>query len=352
MRTLRALQHLWEAERVSFYGREISLRHLHASILLSAIPFAGILAVLLLWSLNNPAAPSYVRSAGSHVLPKMPIVSRHADWIEKSLSVVPLEDQASSKRIPRYLLSIFSIFIIPDILLMPLVWRRLNKKALLAAMAAISLIGWAWSWNVTFHDWWTFKSNCMLGVNFLSHLFFEEILFYPFGGALCILLYLSADSINPFRNAKNSAAYLAFVLLGTAVFAATAWATRANGPYYLLSQLFTYNILCCLLLAAFVRKEINLAALCAPILLVGAAGFIWDFFAIKHGVWRYNAVTGITVLNVPIEEFNFYLFAPTSAAAIYLSGLKLFAAKGTQTTQGREIRNLPTGFKTRIGSPA
>jgi len=158
----------------------------------------------------------------------------------------------------------------------------------------------------------------MLGIDVVPHLPVEEVLFYPFGGVLCIFIYVYLVSTLKIEFQKSTI-FWCFIMMGTLAFVGIAWVTRHFQPSYLYSQLVTYDLLCCLVLAPIVARTINLLTLSAPILLLGTAGYFWDFFAVKYGWWAFHAVTQIKLWTVPLDEFNFFLFGPTSAISIYLT---------------------------------
>lgn len=57
-----------------------------------------------------------------------------------------------------------------------------------------------------------------------------------------------------------------------------------------------------------------------PAILISAAVFIaWDVWFTSIGVWKFNPefVTGIYILNLPLEEWLFFLIVPFSCVFIY-----------------------------------
>lgn len=224
---------------------------------------------------------------------------------------------------PRYLQTILLIFLLPILLLYKSVWKRLQPKPFFAAAATIAVIGWVWSWTVTSNVWWSFGRPFMVGWDVIPHLPIEEVLFYPLGGILCIFIYARISDIPRFRTATWPKGHWIYLAVGTVFFASVAFAYRRDGPFYLLSQLITYNFLCCFCLAPFVARRINPVGQLAPSLILGTVGFFWDFYAMKVGLWQFHAIT-FRVLTVPIDEFNFFLYAPTSAASIYLVYCRVF----------------------------
>lgn len=223
----------------------------------------------------------------------------------------------SIQRKPRYLQAIIAVFIVPIISLTGLVWKRIQKKPFFIAIPIISLIGWTWSWNGTYNGWWVFGEKFLWEWRVLKYLPLEEFLFCPLGGILSIYLYALAHSRRA-KDVRNSAIYWSSLVMGTLIFAVIGLIRNSYHPSYLFSELVTFNLLCCLMLAPVVAKEINLGALLVPILGLTVTGFSWDFIAIRYGWWDYVTTTQIRIANVPLDEFVYYLYAPTSAVSIYV----------------------------------
>ncbi len=236
-------------------------------------------------------------------------------------------NKTEAKRAPNYLLSIIAIFIIPSLLLLPATWKKVAKKPFILASATIALIGWGWSWNVTSHVWWSFGWPHMLGWDVIPHLPLEEILFYPFGGILVLLVYVAVHRLKWVPVYKSATVYWIYLIVGTAILGTIAYLTRENVPMYLYSQLLVYNLCCCLLLAPFVAKDINLVAMLAPVFLLLPVGFLWDTVAIKYGWWTFHAITQIRIGTVPLDEFDFFFYAEPSAISIYLVYCRIFKMK-------------------------
>jgi len=223
----------------------------------------------------------------------------------------------------RYLQSIIIIFIVPAATLLAFVWKKMAKKAFFLTVATIALIGWTWSWMVTSHTWWSFGDHFMLGWEVIPDLPPEEVLFYPFGGILVIFLYVVSFRIKWLPVVQSAKAYWIYLIVGTILFGGAAIATRHNNPNYLYSQLITYNLICCLMLAPLVAKDMNLIGMCIPIVLLLPTGYLWDFIALKYGWWDFHAITQIRVGPVPLDEFNFFFYAEPAAISIYLAYCKL-----------------------------
>jgi hypothetical protein len=237
-------------------------------------------------------------------------------------------EQASALKRSSYLLSIIFFFIIPTAVFVKSLWKNLPKKPFFLTFFTIGVLGWGWSWVVSSNVWWEFGANFLLGFNVIPHLPIEEVLFYPFGGALCVLLYVWVSRKKRYTNVPL---YWGFMIVGSAIFAALTWFTRENKPYYLYSQFILYNGLCSFLLAPFVAKRMNLLGLAAPIALLSIVGFIWDYIGFKYGWWVYHAITQIYVSVVPIDDFNFFLFAPTAGVSVYLMWCRLLKSPDVLT---------------------
>ncbi len=231
------------------------------------------------------------------------------------------------KRSPSYLHSIIGIFIIPCFLLLGVVWKKMPKLPFFLAASTIAVIGWGWSWTVTSHVWWSFGWPHMLGLDVIHHLPLEEILFYPFGGILVLFVYVAVHRLKWFPVYKSVPVYWAYLIVGTAILTTIGYLTRENQPMYLYSQLVVYNLCCCIFLAPFVAKDMNLAAMLMPVVLLLPVGFLWDTVAIEYGWWTFHAITQIRIRTVPFDEFAFFFFAEPAALSIYFMYCRLLKTK-------------------------
>ncbi len=213
-----------------------------------------------------------------------------------------------------YLLSIFVVLVVPSCLLALRLRARIEWRALAIALVSISVIGCGWSATVTAHEWWTFGGRHVTGWRPLPHLLVEEVIFYPAGGALCILLYL-AFAGRPAR--ARPGVYVAFLILGTSLFAALGLAHAAQRPYYLYSQLLVYNLVVCGMLAPAVAHRIDFRGFAGTTQLMAIVGYMWDHVAFVGTWWEYHAITQLHLGLVPLDDIDFFLFAPAAAISIY-----------------------------------
>lgn len=56
-----------------------------------------------------------------------------------------------------------------------------------------------------------------------------------------------------------------------------------------------------------------------PIAITGTVFIIWDYFFTRAGVWEFNQeyILGINILNLPIEEWMFFIVIPFACVFIY-----------------------------------
>jgi hypothetical protein len=213
-----------------------------------------------------------------------------------------------------YLLSICLALVLPSFLLAVRLRSRIQWKAFAMALSAISVIGNGWSAVVTAHEWWSFGSPHVTGWRPLPYLLVEEVIFYPAGGALCILLYL-ASAHRPARPRRGS--YVAYLLCGTAFFATLALSHAPQRPYYLYSQLLVYNLLVCGTLAPVVAQHIDFRGFAVATQLMAMVGYVWDHLAFVDAWWEYHAITQLHLGLVPLDDVDFFLFAPAAAISVY-----------------------------------
>jgi len=246
---------------------------------------------------------------------------------------------------PGYLISIIIIFVLPVSVLLAGLWGRAPKRALAASTIIIGLLGSAWSCVLNFEKWWSFGDRFLLGVDIVPHLPLEEFLFYPLGGALAILIYLRFRCIHGRCREVRPALFWCFLVLGTMPFGLLAFMRWDHGPYYICSQLILFNSICCMVLAPWASRSIDLRALAAPITILAVVGYIWNCCGIHYGWWAYHAVLGIHLPGMPIDDVNFFLFAPTAAVSIYHCVCR---ALGVEALRSREL--LPVSPRAQSGS--
>ncbi len=223
-----------------------------------------------------------------------------------------------------YLISILVAFVAPILFLSKDLRKRIPPAPFYVSVAIIGVLGWIWSYIVSSHLWWVFGEKFLTGIKVIPNLPIEELLFYPLGGAICILFYLKMQTQAAFKNKISAKAYWIFIVLGTIVFTALVAARWHVKPYYLTSQLVLYNLLCTLLLAPWVAKNINLPGLALPVGILTVVGYSWNWIGFKYGWWVYNATTQIYLSVVPIDDCNFYFFAPTAAVSLYVFICQIF----------------------------
>jgi len=216
---------------------------------------------------------------------------------------------------PFYCISIVLIFILPVCAFLKFLWDRIPKSSFFVSVFIISVIGWAWSWLVSSNGWWSFGPQFMLGVNIIPNLPLEEFLFYPFGGALCLMIYIYSERFQRWTSARF---YWAFLLGGSALFVLLGLNSRGGVPWYMTSQIVVFNAYCLMGVGSWNAGRVNLKGIFILVLLLSGVGYFWDFTAFKYGWWTYHAITEFRIFTVPVDDFNFFLYAPPSAVSIYL----------------------------------
>lgn len=223
-----------------------------------------------------------------------------------------------TRKTPWYFITIITFFAFPLIFL----WRALKKEnypAFFKTVGAVMVLGYAWSYLVSASGWWVFNPACMLGVEPLPHLPLEEVLFYPLGGALSLLIYEWAVSLT--RSEQRAGPGVFCLLLGItlaaigAIFIAHAQFDR--WAYYLISQLALFNGLT-LALWWVPRARFVLWPASFSVLGMTVIGFFWNWLAFTQEWWAYHAVLGwMFPPRVPVDDWNFFIFAPLAAISLY-----------------------------------
>jgi hypothetical protein len=184
-------------------------------------------------------------------------------------------------------------------------------SAFWSAILLIALLGSIWSALLVAQGWWSF-GEASTGVMF-GTLVLEEAIFYPSAGALCIGLYVLGARGEAIPVGSRYLLLTHGLSVGFGLLLLVLWHRR---PYYLLSQLVLFNFCITLPLARFVARAASRRGVCTSILWMSVIGIFWD--AHSYGSWwTYHAGTGIEVANVPIDDLNFFFFAPAAAISIY-----------------------------------
>lgn len=223
-----------------------------------------------------------------------------------------------NKRLPWYFLAILAFFMLPITFLLEKC-KPIQVPAFLKSLASIMLLGYAWSYLVSSSGWWTFNPATMLGWEAILHMPLEELLFYPLGGSLSILVYIawSGQDCDQARAGKSYLLILGGITL--CVLLAVLVYLRQNGkiPWYVLSQVVLFNGLSIgLWFRASSRVLARPAALTVAVLTV--IGFFWNWLAFTQTWWAYHATLGwMFPPQVPVDDWNFFIFAPLAAASLY-----------------------------------
>jgi hypothetical protein len=225
---------------------------------------------------------------------------------------------STSRKTPWYFIAILTFFIFPIIWL----WRSLKKEnypAFFGTLGMVMVLGYAWSYLVSASRWWVFNPACMLGVLVLPNLPLEEVLFYPLGGALSILVYQKLKSRN--RSTQRAGLGTFWLLAGLTAAAVgaifIAQAQHGRWAYYLISQVVLFNGLT-LILWWVPRARFFVWPAALAVLGMTVIGFAWNWLAFTQGWWTYYAILGwMFPPRVPVDDWNFYIFAPLAAISLY-----------------------------------
>jgi lycopene cyclase domain-containing protein len=215
-----------------------------------------------------------------------------------------------------YLLTILAVLALPAVLVARAVRPHVRWAPFLASIASITALGSLWSATLSAQGWWSFSATYRTGITLGPHLLLEEFLFYPCGGALSVLLYVLGERAGHTQFARG---YWATVLGGTAAFLALVAAAPGRPPHYLTSMIVLYNLVVTLPLAPWVAPRVGLAGFVTSVLGMTTIGFLWDALAFRYHWWTYHAASGWTVWQIPVDDFDFFLFAPAAAVSIYVT---------------------------------
>jgi len=158
--------------------------------------------------------------------------------------------------------------------------KTIEYSAFFKAVIVIMILGYTWSYLVTSQEWWVFNPETMLGIEVFPYLPLEEVLFYPLGGGLSILVYIAIHELGV-SAVKVRIGYLCILLAITAIVTiCTVYSTVKNGrvPWYIVSQVVLYNGLS---IGLWFRKQARIVLY--PALLMGDRFFL-ELVGIYSGV--------------------------------------------------------------------
>jgi lycopene cyclase domain-containing protein len=245
--------------------------------------------------------------------------------------------------VPVYLISILVLMFLPAAGLYTRLRRELSTRVFFGSVGLVALLGWTWSYILNLNGWWTFAPHALTGLQLGSHLPVEEMLFYPSGGAICILLYETFRR-RPGAERWPSSLWRWYAWGGTAFFIIVAWARRAIGPWYLCSQILLYDLGLVLPLSGLLARSVDLRALLQATLVMTCIGYGWDHIGFAGDWWAYHASTDLWIGRVPFDDFNFFAFAPAAAVSIYLVLVRSFERAGLPASEASgEPAGMPRG---------
>jgi lycopene cyclase domain-containing protein len=230
-----------------------------------------------------------------------------------------------------YFLSIIALLVVPAVVLCLVLRRSVQWPAFASSLPVIAVIGASWSAIVTANGWWSFGSVYVTGIRVLTHVLIEEVVFYPAGGALSILLYVAGRK-SDLRPARGT--YAIYLAGGTLGLCALALRYASAQPFYLYSQLVVYNLLVCGGLAPVVAPRIDWRGLAVSTGIMAVLGYAWDHVAFTFGWWEYYAVTHVRVGVVPIDDWAFFLYAPAAAISVYETSARLLGQRAADCRPG------------------
>lgn len=231
----------------------------------------------------------------------------------------PVENvNTQTRKTPWYFITITTFFFLPIAYLLKKS-KNIDKPAFIKATLTIMALGYLWSYTVSSCGWWVFNPNTMLGIEILPHLPLEEILFYPLGGALSILIYIAIHKRDIAANPVGKKYIWILVGITGIILACVVYSTLTLGkaPWYIISQVILFNGLS---IGLWFRKTHRLAANPALLAIFGMTiiGFFWNWIAFTKNWWSYHAVLGWHFPpQVPVDDWNFFIFAPLAAVSLY-----------------------------------
>jgi lycopene cyclase domain-containing protein len=228
------------------------------------------------------------------------------------------QDTTQTKKVPWYLITIIAFFVVPITALLKKL-KTIDKPAFIKATLTIMALGYIWSYTVTSNGWWVFNPNTMLGFEIIPHLPLEEVLFYPLGGALSILIYIAIAEWGVAANPVGKKYFWSIVGITALVSICVVISTLSFGkiPWYIISQMVLFNGLS---IGLWFRKTHRISLNPALLSIAGMTviGFFWNWIAFTQNWWTYHAVLGwYFPPQVPVDDWNFFIFAPLAAASLY-----------------------------------
>ncbi|MCD4814368.1 hypothetical protein K8S19_11835 [bacterium] len=225
---------------------------------------------------------------------------------------------SNARQVPWYFLTILSFFVFPIIFLIKYT-KNIDYAAFFKSVGLVMLLGYSWSFLVTLSGWWVFNPDTMLGFEVLPHLPLEEILFYPLGGALSILVYLALGQYFHFtsRAGKGYLLSIAGITVGAMIAVLISYVQFQKNPFYIISQLVLFNGLS-IGIWFFQKRRVILKAAWLTVVVMTVIGFFWNWIAFTQTWWSYHATLGwMFPPGVPVDDWNFFIFAPLAAMSLY-----------------------------------
>lgn len=101
---------------------------------------------------------------------------------------------------------------------------------------------------------------------------------------------------------------------------------------YLLINILTIIVPLLLSFEKKIRFYKNLFPLLVSVFIVGGTYIIWDVIATYRGDWGFNTVfiTGVKIINLPLEEILFFITVPYSGIFLYETGKYYLSEKKIQ----------------------
>lgn len=89
--------------------------------------------------------------------------------------------------------------------------------------------------------------------------------------------------------------------------------------YYLLLNIFTISVPIIRGFEYRIRFLSRWKGLLLGVVITGTPFIVWDVFFTKHGIWGFNSryLTGVNIINLPLEEWLFFITVPIACIFIY-----------------------------------